>query len=222
MRKEPSETTSTPQNSLAILYQDTDLLIIDKPADLLSVPGRGPDKQDCVINRLLVDFPQALIVHRLDMATSGLLVIALNKQAQAAMGERFAKREVEKCYIAVVDGQPADPIAHIDLPLICDWENRPKQKVDYEHGKSAQTDMRCIHIDTKNDCSRVELRPITGRSHQLRVHMQAMGHPILGDYFYASEAIQAKSSRLLLHAQHLKFLHPITQAPIDIQSVPPF
>jgi tRNA pseudouridine32 synthase/23S rRNA pseudouridine746 synthase len=204
-----------------ILYQDDDLLIVDKPENLLTVPGRGEDKQDCLINRLLPEWPSARIVHRLDMATSGIVVIALHHQAQAAMSELFAQRKVSKVYIAIVHGK-VDTQGEIDLPLLCDWENRPKQMVSMEHGKSAQTRFHLLQYDSNNDTSRIELHPITGRSHQLRVHMLAINHPILGDYFYAPIAIKNKSHRLLLHAHQLEFLHPITENPMHITSVLPF
>lgn len=216
-----SLTKVTPLSTITVLHQDDDLLIVEKPAGLLTVPGRGVDKQDCLINRLLNDWPTALIVHRLDMATSGIIVIALNKTAQAAMSECFAQRNVEKTYIAIVAGE-VDLQGNIDLPLLCDWDNRPKQMVSQEHGKSAQTAFTRAHYDPQEDTSRVILQPITGRSHQLRVHMLAIGHPILGDYFYAPEAIKNKSRRLLLHAHQLSFLHPITKHPIHIESNVPF
>jgi tRNA pseudouridine32 synthase/23S rRNA pseudouridine746 synthase len=214
----PSANTVT---KVSILYQDDDLLIVDKPENLLTVPGRGEDKQDCLINRLLPEWPSALIVHRLDMATSGIVVIALHRQAQAAMSELFAQRKVSKVYIAIVNGK-VDKQGEIDLPLICDWDNRPKQIVSVEHGKPAQTRFHLLQYDPEKDISRVELRPITGRSHQLRVHMLAIKHPILGDYFYAPIAIKNKSHRLLLHAHQLEFLHPITEKPMHITSALPF
>lgn len=206
----------------SILFEDDHLLIVDKPADILTVPGRGPEKQDCVINRLLTHYPNARIVHRLDMATSGVLVIALSHGAQSQMSQLFANREVEKRYIAIVGGNLSPHSGSIDLPLICDWDNRPKQKVDTIHGKKAHTDYTLLDYSVNEGSSRVELIPLTGRSHQLRVHMQAIGHPILGDYFYAPAYLQKQSNRLLLHACELTFIHPIEQYPITITSPVPF
>lgn len=207
---------------IPILYEDADLLVVEKPAGLLSVPGRGEDNQDCLINRLIVDFPNARIVHRLDMATSGIIIIALNHQTQATISQYFANREIEKSYIAVIAGCVSEEEGTIDLPLICDWENRPKQIVDHENGKSAQTHYQCLNYSTSTDTTRVQLKPITGRSHQLRVHMQALGHPILGDPFYAPQEIIDKSPRLLLHASQLIFNHPVINRKMIIVSPAPF
>jgi len=215
-------TTIAPLLESDYLYQDEHLVIVNKPADLLTVPGRGIDKQDCLINRVKQQLPNARIIHRLDMATSGIVVIALSQNAQSLMGKIFQDREIEKTYIAVVDGELNPTDGMIDLPLICDWENRPKQKVDMNDGKSAQTKYTRIEYCERSDSSRVELKPITGRSHQLRVHLLAIGHTILGDYFYASEDIKNKSSRLLLHAHQISFIHPITKKPMHITSAVPF
>jgi len=226
----PSSTISNNHQPIDILFEDTDLLIVNKPADLLTVPGRGPDKQDCLINRVTGasnihdengspvikrHWPQARIIHRLDMATSGIVILALNHATQAAMGKLFSARNITKRYTAVVAGR-VTRTEDIHLPLLCDWPNRPMQKVDTENGKQATTQLKVIRYCEKTNTSRVELTPITGRSHQLRVHMLAIGHPILGDYFYAPAAIKNQSERLLLHAEYIAFLHPITQAPIDI------
>lgn len=211
---------------ISVLHEDEHLLIVNKPADLLTVPGRGPDKQDCLINRIIhhpnnQHWKNARIIHRLDMATSGIVVIALNKPAQTSMSILFAERKVSKAYTAVVDGQLTTEQT-IKLPLICDWDNRPKQKVDYEHGKYAKTTVIPIDYDKTNNSSRVILVPLTGRSHQLRVHMLAIGHPMLGDYFYSPDAINNKSHRLLLHAHQITFSHPITQQIVNIESPTPF
>jgi tRNA pseudouridine32 synthase/23S rRNA pseudouridine746 synthase len=214
-------TTALITNDIDVLYQDEHLLIVNKAANLLTVPGRGIDKQDCLINRLIKPFPDARIVHRLDMATSGIVVTALSHTAQAAMGDLFAQRQIQKIYIALVAGK-LKKTGTVDLPLLCDWDNRPKQKVDLDHGKQAKTHFTVLDYQIKEDSSRVELRPITGRSHQLRVHMLALGHPIIGDYFYAPEEIKNKSERLLLHAHQLRFNHPITHEPIHISSAVPF
>ncbi len=207
---------------IPILYQDDHLLVVDKPHDLLTTPGRGPDKQDCLISRILVDYPNARIIHRLDMATSGIVILALNYAAQVAMGKLFEQRLVEKVYIAVVQGQLAEPEGEVNLPLICDWVNRPRQKVCFETGKAAYTRYTCLQYDRANHCTRVKLEPKTGRSHQLRVHMMAQGSPILGDYFYASEEAMKKSDRLLLHAHQISFINPLTQQPLLIESTVPF
>ena len=227
--------------NITVLYEDSHLLIVDKPAGLLTVPGRGPEKQDCLIHRIVghdsatlntdhsnndEHWETARIIHRLDMATSGIIVIALTHPAQAAMGKLFAERQIDKSYTAVVEGEvktvTAEATSTIELPLICDWDNRPKQKVDHEQGKYAKTDLALISYCEKSDTSRVALTPLTGRSHQLRVHMLAIGHPILGDFFYAPENVKNKSARLLLHADAIGFIHPITQEKLYIQSPAPF
>jgi tRNA pseudouridine32 synthase/23S rRNA pseudouridine746 synthase len=207
---------------ISIAYQDEYLLVADKPAGMLSVPGRGPDKQDCLINRLLVDYPNAKTVHRLDMATSGLLIFALSYESQKALGRLFENRLVDKEYQALVSGLIENDTGKVDLPLICDWPNRPRQKVCYEHGKASQTEYRVLERDETKNCTRVALHPITGRSHQLRVHMQALGHPILGDFFYADDDAFAAASRLCLHAHKLKFKHPFTDKDVSIISEPTF
>lgn len=207
---------------IPILYKDEFLLLVDKPANMLTTPGRGADKQDCLYHRLLQDYPNARVVHRLDMATSGIVIFALSHPAQAAMGKLFEQRLIQKTYIADVSGQLQQAKGEIDLPLICDWENRPLQKVCYESGKSAQTRYSLVAYDPLKDVSRLKLEPLTGRSHQLRVHMLALGHPILGDVFYHPEFTQMDSARLLLHAHQVAFVHPITQQPLDISSPVPF
>ena len=205
-----------------VLYQDQHLLVVDKPSGLLTTPGRGPDKQDCLIARVLLDFPNARVVHRLDMATSGIVIFALSHRAQVAMGRLFEQRLVEKVYIAMVAGQLLPASGEVTLPLICDWENRPRQKVCVEAGKPAQTRFLRLAYDAAGARSRVQLRPLTGRSHQLRVHMMSLGHPILGDYFYAPAAILQQSERLLLHAHQIHFTHPTTGERVTIVSPVPF
>lgn len=207
---------------IEIVYEDEYLLIANKPAGMLSVPGRGPDKQDCLINRLIVDYPNAKTVHRLDMATSGLLIFALSSESQKALGRLFENRQVDKEYQALVSGMVANDEGKIDLPLICDWPNRPRQKVCHEHGKPSQTEYRILHRDNITNSTRVALHPITGRSHQLRVHMQALGHPILGDFFYADDDAFAASPRLCLHAHKLHFKHPLTDEIVSVVSEPAF
>lgn len=188
------------------LYHDAHLLVFDKPAGLLSVPGRLPENKDSLALRAQAEFPDALIVHRLDMATSGLIVMARGAEAHRTLSIAFAERRVDKSYIAVVAGLVEADTGEVNLPLIADWPNRPRQMVDHEIGKPSLTRYRVLSRET--DRTRVQLEPVTGRSHQLRVHMMAMGHPIIGDEFYAPEAIRHLSPRLLLHAEHLTLPHP--------------
>lgn len=192
---------------LNILYQDQHIMVVNKSSGLLSVPGRAPEHQDSIMTRIQTDFPVAQSVHRLDMATSGIMVVALTKAAERELKRQFREREPKKTYIARVWGHLTFDHGLIDLPLICDWLHRPKQKVCYETGKSAQTEYQVLSLD-KDGSSRVKLSPITGRSHQLRVHMLALGHPILGDNFYAHPAAKAMAIRLQLHAQELVIKHP--------------
>ena len=206
---------------LHYLHQDAALLVVDKPAGLLTVPGRGPDKQDCLLTRVRADFPDAEIVHRLDMATSGLVVFARGLLHQKSLMRAFAERQVDKRYVAVVASRPPANQGDINLPLITDWPNRPRQKVDFEAGKPSLTHYTLLSHDAAQDSSRVDLRPHTGRSHQLRVHMMAIDHPILGDELYAGPA-QARAERLLLHASRLEFRHPITDEALRFESPPPF
>lgn len=197
-----------PDHGLALIYQDDALLVLNKPSGLLSVPGRGPHKQDSLLTRVRNRFPDAECVHRLDMETSGLMVIALGKAVQRALNKLFQQRRVRKHYIAVVDGHVDPPAGEIHLPLVCDWPNRPLQKVDHTLGKPSTTRFRVLHHDPLKQTTRVGLQPETGRSHQLRVHMQALGHSILGDRLYASVQVGGKAPRLLLHASALAFPHP--------------
>jgi tRNA pseudouridine32 synthase/23S rRNA pseudouridine746 synthase len=178
---------------------------VNKPAGLLSVPGKGDHLSDCLMARLLAAFPEALLVHRLDMDTSGVMVFARTPQAQRHLGLQFEKRQVKKVYLARVWGEMAEKEGHIDLPLIVDWPNRPRQHVNFETGKPAQTDWRRVRVE--EGTTRVRLMPKTGRSHQLRVHMKEIGHPILGDPFYATGPA-LEFPRLMLHAESLKLRHP--------------
>ncbi|WKL56943.1 pseudouridine synthase [Asticcacaulis sp. ZE23SCel15] len=203
-----------------IIYSDDYLVVVDKPAGLLSVPGRGEANQDCVAVRVQTAFPDALIVHRLDMATSGLMVMARGKVAHRSLSMAFEARQVDKRYIAVVAGRMVDDDGEVDLPLITDWPNRPRQRVDHDIGKPSLTRYRVL--ERAADRTRVELEPVTGRSHQLRVHMMAIGHPIVGDEFYATDEVRALSARLLLHAQFLRLPHPDTQQPVDYFSAVKF
>lgn len=182
-------------------------MVVNKASGLLSVPGRAPENKDSVMTRIQADFPSAESVHRLDMATSGVIVVALTKAAERELKRQFREREPKKSYVARVWGHLAQDEGLIDLPLICDWPNRPKQKVCYETGKSSQTQYQVLSRDADGS-TRVKLSPITGRSHQLRVHMLAIGHPILGDGFYAHPEAKVMASRLQLHAQELCITHP--------------
>ncbi|WP_443747947.1 pseudouridine synthase [Asticcacaulis solisilvae] len=203
-----------------ILYADDYMVVADKPSGLLSVPGRGPDKQDCLVTRVQAEFPDVLTVHRLDMATSGLIVLGRGAEAQRRLSIAFSERRVEKRYAAVVAGTVDADTGEIDLPLITDWPNRPKQMIDHDIGKPSLTRFRVVGRGEGR--TRMALEPVTGRSHQLRVHMMALGHPILGDVFYAPPEIAAASERLLLHAEHLVVPHPDTGVNITFISAPSF
>jgi tRNA pseudouridine32 synthase / 23S rRNA pseudouridine746 synthase len=205
-----------------VVYCDDQLIVVDKPAGLLSVPGRGADKQDCLSARVQREFADALIVHRLDMSTSGLFLMARGMQAQRALGIAFAGRDVGKRYVALVAGRMAASEGEIDIPLIADWPNRPRQKVDHEIGKPSRTLWREIAYDDASDTTRVELEPVTGRTHQLRVHLMAIGHPILGDALYAPPAVQGCAPRLMLHATRLELAHPCSGKTLSFTSDPPF
>jgi tRNA pseudouridine32 synthase/23S rRNA pseudouridine746 synthase len=206
--------------SLHPLYLDDALVVVDKPSGLPSVPGRPAELHDCMASRVQALVPDALVVHRLDMATSGLLVFARSRAAQGALGAAFAQRSVAKHYVAVVAGVIARDDGEIDLPLIADWPNRPLQKVDHTIGKPSLTRYRVIAREP--DRTRVALEPLTGRSHQLRVHLRALGHPIVGDALYAPPDIAAQAPRLLLHAHTLAFVHPVTGEPLFFESPVPF
>ncbi len=208
-----------PQGEIPILHADHEILVVDKPAGLLSVPGKGPELADCLIERLKQAFPQVLLVHRLDRDTSGVMVFALTPHAQRHIGQQFEYRRTKKTYLARVAGKLEPKTGHIDLPLIVDWPNRPKQMVCHETGKPAQTDWRVIK--SSDEESRVHLMPLTGRSHQLRVHMLAQGHPILGDPFYAPETA-ANYPRMMLHAEELRLRHPDGGLGLKFRAPAPF
>jgi tRNA pseudouridine32 synthase/23S rRNA pseudouridine746 synthase len=210
-----------PEGDIELLHVDANLIVVNKPSGLLSVPGRGDDRQDCLIHRVQRQFPDVLSVHRLDMSTSGVMLLARGAEMQSHLSWLFMNRKVDKRYLAVVDGLLEKDSGEIDLPLICDWPNRPKQKVDFEIGKKSLTRFRVIARDAEVNISRVELEPLTGRSHQLRVHLASLGHPILGDEFYAGAA-EDKADRLLLHAMDLSFPDPSTGEIIHFHSPPPF
>jgi tRNA pseudouridine32 synthase/23S rRNA pseudouridine746 synthase len=222
----PGETILTaylppPDNGLAVIHVDTDIVVVDKPAGLLSVPGRGEGMDDCLASRVQARFSDTLIAHRLDMSTSGLLVLARGAEMHSRLSRFFRERQIDKRYLAVVAGLMAEDKGEVALPLICDWPNRPRQKVDFDIGKPSLTRFRVVSRDPAANTTRVELEPITGRSHQLRVHMASLGHPILGDDLYGGEAT-ALAERLLLHAMDLGLFHPSTRAALQFHSDTPF
>ena len=213
-----------PQLTPKILYADDALIVAEKPAGLLSVPGRGEHKQDCLVTRVQVQYPDARIVHRLDMDTSGLLVLARGAEMHRRLSMAFEARTVGKRYFALVHGFVLSEAGEIDLPLIVDWENRPRQMVDHERGRRSLTRYRVIERSDEGGeaVTRVELEPVTGRSHQLRVHMMSIGHAILGDSLYAPPASAVRHRRLHLHAAAIDFPHPETQLRMSFESTVPF
>lgn len=208
-----------PDLPLRVLHHDSEIVVADKPAGLLSVPGRGEDRADCLIARLRGVFPEILLVHRLDLDTSGVMVFALTRRAQADLGQQFEMRQVRKTYIARLWGKLEPAEGRVDLPLIVDWPNRPRQHVNHETGRPAQTDWKVLAFDGQE--TRVRLTPLTGRSHQLRVHMAETGHPILGDPLYAEGAAR-DFPRLMLHAESLRFRHPETRKTVTFTAPSPF
>ncbi|MBO1518036.1 bifunctional tRNA pseudouridine(32) synthase/23S rRNA pseudouridine(746) synthase RluA [Oceanisphaera pacifica] len=203
-----------------ILYQDDSIIVLNKPSGLLSVPGRERVHHDSLALRVARVYPTAKIVHRLDMATSGVIVIALHAKAHSELSRQFRERETAKRYYAWVYGRPAEDAGSVDVPLCCDWPNRPRQMVNYEYGKAALTHWRCLR--RLADRSLVELTPITGRSHQLRVHMKSLGHVILGDNLYAEGEALTMAPHLLLHASELAFYHPDTHEWLTFTAPAPF
>jgi tRNA pseudouridine32 synthase/23S rRNA pseudouridine746 synthase len=217
--------SNLPGPGLDTVYADVHLLLFNKPSGLLSVPGRGEDKQDCLSARAQQLYPDALIVHRLDMSTSGLLLMARGPEMQRLLNAAFAGRTVDKRYTAVVAGQlpapaNADGWGQIDLAIRVDWPNRPLRMIDPAEGKPSCT--RWQPLSTTEHSTRLLLEPVTGRSHQLRVHLAAIGHPILGDALYAPPAVQAQAPRLLLHACRLELQHPATGEALLFESAAPF
>lgn len=208
-----------PHDPLEILHDDHEVILVNKPAGLLSVPGKGEHLADCLIARVQAVFPQALLVHRLDRDTSGVMIFALTPHAQRHLGLQFEKRYTKKTYVARVWGEMAQKTGTVDLPLIVDWPNRPRQMVDHENGKQAVTDWRVMRSAAGE--TRVRLMPKTGRSHQLRVHMLALGHPILGDPFYATGPAR-DYPRLMLHSETLQFRHPDGGQGVKITAKAPF
>ncbi len=208
-----------PTDPLEILHEDHEIVVVNKPSGLLSVPGRGEHLADCLITRVQAVFPQALLVHRLDRDTSGVMVFALSPHAQRNLSMQFEKRSTKKTYVARVWGRLEPKTGTVDLPLIVDWPNRPRQMVDHENGKPAITDWRVLRYGDNE--TRVRLMPRTGRSHQLRVHMLALGHPILGDPLYAEGAAQ-DFPRLMLHSEELRIKHPESGKGMAFRAKVPF
>ena len=196
---------SPPSDPLEFLHDDHQVVLVNKPSGLLSVPGKGPLLTDCLLARVQAVYPQALLVHRLDRDTSGVMIFALTPHAQRHLGLQFEKRQTKKTYLARVWGEMTEKTGTVDLPIVVDWENRPKQKICHETGRQAITDWRVLR--TGHGETRVRLMPKTGRSHQLRLHMLTLGHPILGDPFYA-EGPAGDYPRLMLHSETFHFRHP--------------
>ncbi len=205
---------------MTILHVDAHLIVVDKPAGLLSVPGRGEAGLDNAASRVQAQFADALVVHRLDQATSGLMLLARGAAVQRVLSQAFAERAVDKRYEAVVEGQPTADAGQIDAPLAADWPNRPRQQVDLVHGKPSLTLWQLLSRDESMGAARLSLQPVTGRSHQLRVHLQHIGHPIRGDSLYAPSPLHAP--RLLLHACALRLTHPMSGAALAFSSAAPF
>lgn len=214
-----AEAYDPPDDPLVVLHHDHQLLFVEKPAGLLSVPGRGEHLADCLIARVQAAFPEALLVHRLDRDTSGVMVFAVTPHAQRHLGLQFERRQARKTYLARVHGRLEPRSGTVDLPLAVDWPNRPRQRVDHEGGREAVTEWRALRATDAE--TRVRLMPRTGRSHQLRVHMAALGHPILGDPFYA-EGVARDHPRLMLHAQSLRLRHPDGGRSLSVSAPPPF
>ena len=206
---------------LDMVHVDDTFLVVNKPSGLLSVPGRGPDKADCLSARIQAEFPEALVVHRLDMETSGLMVFARSVDAQRTLNRAFEQRLVEKYYVAIVTGVVESDEGTINLPLICDWPNRPRQMIDHAIGKPSTTHFAVLGRDEALKQTRVGLTPVTGRSHQLRVHMASLGHAIIGDSLYSVNP-PPEGQRLLLHAAKLNFPHPLSGEPVKCASDVPF
>jgi tRNA pseudouridine32 synthase/23S rRNA pseudouridine746 synthase len=206
-----------------IVYEDDRLVLCDKPSGLLTVPGKDPSLADCLEARVQHRYPEhpdAKVVHRLDKDTSGLLLLAFDKRALGSLGSQFEHREVEKYYVARVWGDVEGQSGLVDLPLATDWENKPRQRVDHERGRESRTQWEVLARE--GGVTRLKLTPLTGRTHQLRVHMLALGHPILGDPFYAEGTALAAAGRLQLHAEMLAFTHPTTGAPMRFVIPAPF
>lgn len=226
----PPSPCPLPSEGSVLVFEDAHLLVVNKPPELLAVPGRGPDKQDCQLHRVQATCPEALLVHRLDQATSGLMLFAKSAAVQRAVSRLFEAREVHKQYIALVHGQMAQDEGVVKLPLIADWPRRPRQKVDFELGKPSETRWKVLSRDTQANTTRVALEPVTGRSHQLRVHMLALGHVLVGDRLYGDSDTSHEASgahanavgRMCLHATRIGFKHPVSGVDIQLFCPPEF
>lgn len=216
----PFDYVPPPAGPLPLLHIDDDLLVLDKPSGLLTVPGNRPERADCLESRVQAEYPEARIIHRLDMDTSGVIVLARTAHAQRHIGLQFEKRQTRKAYEALVWGEMSEAAGQVDQPLITDWPNRPKQHIDPEHGRHAITNWKAL--ERGDGWTRVSLSPLTGRSHQLRVHMTHLGHPILGDNLYAHAQALAARPRLCLHAKCLGLRHPADGRTLEFDSPVPF
>ncbi len=212
MRRPPAEGEP---GDYEVVYRDRHLIVVNKPANLLSVPGRLPENKDCLISRMLKPYPNSRVVHRLDMATSGLLLVPQTQSALSHLARQFQERRINKIYYAVVDGIVAQNSGEINQPLACDWPNRPKQHVIAD-GKPSITAYTVLQRNIEHNFTRIALYPITGRSHQLRVHLEYLGHPILGDSLYGTENSRSRANRLLLHAQSITFCHPVSDVQVSL------
>jgi len=211
-----------PNTEIEVIYIDSDVIAVNKPAGLLSVPGRGADKQDCLITRLQQQYPEALTVHRLDMPTSGIILFARSANCHKQLSIQFQERKVSKTYTAIVEGIVQSQQGEVNAPLITDWPNRPKQKIDFENGKPSLTRYKVISQNTVDNSTRLSLTPVTGRSHQLRVHMLSIGHIIVGDMLYTSENHPTANTRLMLHANKISFEQPGSKKCINLECPPEF
>ncbi len=209
--------TPPADTGLELIYLDQYLVVVSKPSGLLSVPGRGEDKQDSLLVRVQNRYPDALVAHRLDRDTSGLIVFPRGAKVHRQLSMMFEKRDMQKSYVAVVLGKLEPETGEVNLPLCVDWPNRPLHMVDHQNGKPAITRYHVLNYDPLTTRSRVALEPVTGRTHQLRVHMQALGHPIVGDTLYGGNPL-GNEPRLLLHAHTLDFAHPVTGKPLELEA----
>ncbi len=207
---------------LPILFSDDTMLVINKPAGLLSQPGRRAEKWDSVMTRIKAHYPEAVAVHRLDEPTSGLMMVPINKAMGGGLSKSFRERLVNKRYEAIVTGIMEKDEGSVDFPLMADWPNRPRQKIDFENGRASLTHYWVIERNLKENWTRVDLEPYTGRSHQLRMHLMALGHAILGDPLYADPETLSRAPRMLLHAKHLDLDHPLTGQKLVFDSPVPF
>ena len=217
----PDSYNPPPDSGLEVIYLDKYMIAVSKPSGLLSVPGRGEDKADSLSTRVQAEYPDALVAHRLDRDTSGLLLFPRGAKLHRQISMMFEKREMDKTYVAMVMGKLATEQGEVNLPLMVDWPNRPRHIVDRESGKPALTRYRVLGYDAASNTSRVVLEPVTGRTHQLRVHMQSLGHPIVGDTLYGGNP-QGQAQRLLLHAHTLDFRHPVSGKILNLLAPLPF